>query len=139
MNKHKILIYDFHELFIILDEIKELLNLEVEELLNIKDLKSINFDSQKNLIVSKVKISEDFNSLSFKLILIFLFELRLTSVFFLSDTEYVVITFSPSFTKISNDGLSKSTLEKGDETPITWLHQSERFYEKLATPRNFNI
>jgi len=24
--------------------------------------------------------------------------------------------------------------EKGDETPITWLHQSERFYEKLATP-----
>ncbi|WP_445710575.1 sigma 54-interacting transcriptional regulator [Flavobacterium sp.] len=24
--------------------------------------------------------------------------------------------------------------EKGDETPITWLHRSERFYEKLATP-----
>jgi len=63
MNKHKILIYDFHELFIILDEIKELLNIEVEELLNIKDLKSINFESQKNLIVSKVKISEDFNFL----------------------------------------------------------------------------
>ena len=32
MNKHKILIYDFHELFIILDEIKDLLNLDVEEL-----------------------------------------------------------------------------------------------------------
>ena len=63
MNKHKILIYDFHELFIILDEIKELLNLEVEELLNIKDLKSINFEPQKSLIVSKVKISEDFNCL----------------------------------------------------------------------------
>ncbi|WP_445457678.1 sigma 54-interacting transcriptional regulator [Flavobacterium sp. HNIBRBA15423] len=24
--------------------------------------------------------------------------------------------------------------EKGDATPITWLHRSERFYEKLATP-----
>ena len=24
--------------------------------------------------------------------------------------------------------------EKGDKTPIAWLHQSERFYEKLATP-----
>ena len=24
--------------------------------------------------------------------------------------------------------------EKGDSTPITWLHRSERFYEKLATP-----
>lgn len=24
--------------------------------------------------------------------------------------------------------------EKGDDTPITWLHRSERFYEKLATP-----
>ncbi|WP_010136635.1 magnesium chelatase [Ochrovirga pacifica] len=24
--------------------------------------------------------------------------------------------------------------EKGDETPITWLHRSERFAEKLATP-----
>ena len=24
--------------------------------------------------------------------------------------------------------------EKGDNTPITWLHRSERFYEKLATP-----
>ena len=35
MNKHKILIYDFHELFIILDEIKELLNLEVEEFKNL--------------------------------------------------------------------------------------------------------
>ena len=63
MNKHKILIYDFHELFIILDEIKELLNLEVEELSNIKDLKKINFEPQKSLIVSKVKISEDFNFL----------------------------------------------------------------------------
>ena len=63
MNKHKILIYDFHELFIILDEIKDLLNIELEELLNSKDLKSINFESQKNLIVSKVKISEDFNFL----------------------------------------------------------------------------
>jgi hypothetical protein len=63
MNKHKILIYDFHELFIILEEIKELLNLEVEELLNIKDLKNINIESQTNLIVSKVKISENFNYL----------------------------------------------------------------------------
>lgn len=25
-------------------------------------------------------------------------------------------------------------LEKGDETPIAWLHRSERFFEKLATP-----
>lgn len=24
--------------------------------------------------------------------------------------------------------------EKGDETPITWLHREERFFEKLATP-----
>ncbi len=24
--------------------------------------------------------------------------------------------------------------EKGDETPVDWLHRSERFYEKLATP-----
>ena len=24
--------------------------------------------------------------------------------------------------------------EKGDETPVTWLHRDERFYEKLATP-----
>ncbi len=24
--------------------------------------------------------------------------------------------------------------EKGDDTPIDWLHRSERFYEKLATP-----
>ncbi len=24
--------------------------------------------------------------------------------------------------------------EKGDETPITWLHRTDRFYEKLATP-----
>ena len=24
--------------------------------------------------------------------------------------------------------------EKGDQTPITWLHRSERFFEKLATP-----
>ncbi len=24
--------------------------------------------------------------------------------------------------------------EKGDETPISWLHRDERFYEKLATP-----
>lgn len=25
-------------------------------------------------------------------------------------------------------------LEKGDETPITWIHRSERYVEKLATP-----
>lgn len=25
-------------------------------------------------------------------------------------------------------------IEKGDETPISWLHRSERFFEKLATP-----
>lgn len=25
-------------------------------------------------------------------------------------------------------------LEKGDQTPISWLHRSERFFEKLATP-----
>jgi magnesium chelatase subunit I len=25
-------------------------------------------------------------------------------------------------------------VEKGDETPIGWLHRNERFYEKLATP-----
>ena len=28
----------------------------------------------------------------------------------------------------------KLLLEKKDETPITWLHRDERFYEKLATP-----
>ena len=26
------------------------------------------------------------------------------------------------------------TAEKGDETPIYWMHRSERFFEKLATP-----
>lgn len=25
-------------------------------------------------------------------------------------------------------------MEKGDDTPISWLHRNERFYEKLATP-----
>ncbi|GEL11286.1 magnesium chelatase subunit I [Flavobacterium glycines] len=25
-------------------------------------------------------------------------------------------------------------IDKGDETPISWLHRSERFFEKLATP-----
>ena len=54
MNKHKILIYDFHELFIILDEIKDLLNLEVEELLNIEDLKSLNPVSQNNKQFMKI-------------------------------------------------------------------------------------
>ncbi len=30
---------------------------------------------------------------------------------------------------------AKDTIEiKGDETPISWLHRSERFFEKLATP-----
>lgn len=29
---------------------------------------------------------------------------------------------------------SELIAEKGDETPITWLHRSERFAEKLATP-----
>lgn len=30
---------------------------------------------------------------------------------------------------------AKNTIaEKGDATPISWLHRSERFYEKLATP-----
>lgn len=30
---------------------------------------------------------------------------------------------------------AKSLIEdKGDDTPITWLHRNERFYEKLATP-----
>ena len=24
--------------------------------------------------------------------------------------------------------------EKGDDTPITWLHRNDRFAEKLATP-----
>ena len=24
--------------------------------------------------------------------------------------------------------------EKGDDTPLTWMHRSERFFEKLATP-----
>ncbi|MFS4455489.1 magnesium chelatase [Maribacter sp. 2304DJ31-5] len=28
----------------------------------------------------------------------------------------------------------ESIAEKGDKTPINWLHRSERFYEKLATP-----
>ena len=63
MYKHKILIYNFHELFIILDEIKNFLNLDVKKLSNIQDLKNINSNSQKNLIVSKDKISEDFDSL----------------------------------------------------------------------------
>ena len=34
---------------------------------------------------------------------------------------------------ISNYG-KKSVEEKGDSTEIEWLHNSERFYEKLATP-----
>jgi len=37
------------------------------------------------------------------------------------------------FHPISNYGKTLKT-EKGDETPITWLHRSERFFEKLATP-----
>jgi magnesium chelatase subunit I len=37
--------------------------------------------------------------------------------------------FQP-LSRFANDLLS----EKGDETPILWLHRTERFYEKLATP-----
>jgi magnesium chelatase subunit I len=32
-------------------------------------------------------------------------------------------------------GFARGYIEaKGDETPISWLHRSERFFEKLATP-----
>ena len=55
----------------------------------------------------------------------------------LLDEEIPVIKGSP----INDDPLkpiSKYALElirdKGDDTPIEWLHRSERFYEKLATP-----
>ena len=37
------------------------------------------------------------------------------------------------FHPISNFG-KKIILEKGDDTPIKWLHRSERYSEKLATP-----
>lgn len=37
--------------------------------------------------------------------------------------------FQP-LSRFANDLLS----EKGDDTPILWLHRTERFYEKLATP-----
>lgn len=37
------------------------------------------------------------------------------------------------FNPISRYGTSTIT-EKGDDTPISWLHRSERFAEKLATP-----
>lgn len=55
----------------------------------------------------------------------------------LLDEEIPVIKGSP----INDDPLkpiSKYAVElirdKGDDTPIEWLHRSERFYEKLATP-----
>src|SRR5690606_22027334 len=37
------------------------------------------------------------------------------------------------FTPISTYAL-ELLKEKGDDTPLTWLHREERFYEKLATP-----
>ena len=37
------------------------------------------------------------------------------------------------FCPISHFGKSLKK-EKGEKTPITWLHRNERFYEKLATP-----
>lgn len=37
------------------------------------------------------------------------------------------------FCPISSYG-QKMKIEKGDETPIEWMHRSERFFEKLATP-----
>ena len=61
MNKQKILIFDFHELFVILDEIKDQLSLEVAELKNFKDLEKGNYDKKKYLIISKVKISTSFD------------------------------------------------------------------------------
>ena len=27
--------------------------------------------------------------------------------------------------------------EKGEDTPVTWLHRNDRFFEKLATPKSY--
>ena len=55
----------------------------------------------------------------------------------LLDENIPVVEGSP----INDDPLNpisgyaiKRVKEEGDDTPITWLHRSERFFEKLATP-----
>ena len=48
---------------------------------------------------------------------------------FVAGSEINDDPFAP-ISRHANDVLA----EKGDATPITWLHRSERFFEKLATP-----
>jgi magnesium chelatase subunit I len=52
--------------------------------------------------------------------------------------EYVPIIAGSEINEDPFKPISKSTIrlvaEKGDATPITWMHRSERYGEKLATP-----
>ena len=52
--------------------------------------------------------------------------------------EYIPIVFGSEMNDDPFDPISRFArdliAEKGDETPIDWLHRSERFFEKLATP-----
>jgi magnesium chelatase subunit I len=52
--------------------------------------------------------------------------------------EYVPVIAGSEINEDPFQPISKSTLkilaEKGDATPITWMHRSERYGEKLATP-----
>lgn len=41
--------------------------------------------------------------------------------------------YDDPFNPISRHGV-EILIEKGDKTPISWLHRDERFFEKLATP-----
>src|SRR3954468_23302891 len=52
--------------------------------------------------------------------------------------EYIPIIAGSEINEDPFQPISKSTkkliAEKGDATPITWMHRSERYGEKLATP-----
>ncbi|HRG57752.1 MAG TPA: magnesium chelatase [Bacteroidia bacterium] len=52
--------------------------------------------------------------------------------------EYIPVVFGSELNDDPLKPISKYAFdlihEKGDETPITWLHRSERYSEKLATP-----
>jgi magnesium chelatase subunit I len=48
---------------------------------------------------------------------------------FVTDSEINDDPFNP-LSRFAKDVIAA----KGDETPISWLHRSERFFEKLATP-----
>ena len=52
--------------------------------------------------------------------------------------EYIPVVAGSEINDDPYNPLSRYAIEllkeKGDETPITWLHRDERFSEKLATP-----